>query len=233
MAKKKTEPTKTKPAASTALTLPGMPETGLEHEAELVRGSNLAFLTLLQSGSDAVKKNDPKGCRGGDYVLRGSEILNRPLLAIPTVSRPHAIYMPQGDDADESEQAESFDMNDHVFKDIQRKQKSKIQGARYGLQFLLWLPEQGTFAIQGFYNTARTEAAPLMKARDSKRAVELDSRLVEGKSFSWHVPTAAIVDMDELPPMPSAEQMAEAIAGFTSYKSEKAAPALEDGKRPR
>lgn len=228
MAKKKTEAAK--PASTTTIALPGTPTTGLEHERELMQGGNLPFLSLLQAGSDTVKKETIKGCRGGDYALRGQELLDRPLLAIPTVSRPHAIYMPQGDD--EGEQQESFDMGDHVFKDIQRKQKSKVQGARYGLQFLLWLPDQGTFAIMGFYNTARTEAAPLVKAREAKKAVELDSRLVEGKSFSWHVPSASIVDLDTLPPMPTPEQQAEAIAGFNAFKAETAAPEPAS-KRPR
>lgn len=228
MAKKKTENKTT--SSSTAIAMPGTPTTGLEHEKELMQGGNLPFLTLLQAGSDTVKKETIKGCRGGDYVLRGQELLSRPLLAIPTVSRPHAIYMPQGDD--EGEQEESFDMNDHTFKDIQKKQKSRVQGARYGLQFLLWLPEQGTFAIMGFYNTARTEAAPLAKAREAKKAVELDSRLVEGKSFSWHVPVAAVVDLTELPPLPTAEKQAEAIESFNTYKLEKAAPEATS-KRPR
>jgi len=219
-----------KMANSTALAIPGMPGSSKEDEAALTApresSGGLAILSLMQSVSDPVKKNQPSGIRAGDYLLGRNDIL-KTVRAVVGVSRPRAVYIDSGE-----VQSESYDTKSAEWEKIVALKKHGKNGARYGLEFLLWLPDHGQFAQLGFFNTARERGADMIAARDAKKMVTLSAELVDGKSFSWHLPVVDQVENPGAVAMPSAEQTEAALAFFEAYKQQQQTQTQAGGELP-
>jgi len=80
-----------------------------------------------------------------------------------------------------------YDHNSAMFNDIKTRSGEQDSGCMYGPEFLLWLPELGTFATYHMNSkTARREAKKLGPLLGG--AVTLKCRLIETARFKWHGP---------------------------------------------
>ena len=80
---------------------------------------------------------------------------------------------------------QSHDVNSDIFKDIMNRANNKEQGASYGIEYLVWLPEYGCFAILPFMKTARRNAPG---SNVTGRACTIKSSKVKTPQYTWFVP---------------------------------------------
>ena len=85
------------------------------------------------------------------------------------------------------------------------------QNYMHGVNFLLWLPEQGRLVTMFFGTKSARRVAPALAAQMRKMAT-LGSALVETKKFSWYIPTVTSSDA-ELPALDMV-QITDAINAF-------------------
>lgn len=82
-----------------------------------------------------------------------------------------------------------YDVQDSVFSDIKENSGKPNSGAMYGPEFLIWVPDAGTFATYHMNSkTARREAKKLEPLIG--RAVTMKCRLIDppNSKFKWHGP---------------------------------------------
>lgn len=212
---------------TTALMSPKDVGQSREAEEALTKSDRLQFLTLIQGGSEAVTKKEPKGVTAGAYVLGKKVLLGDEFDSIVSISRPRAMIFENN-----KVTVETFDPSSEEWS----KCKAARKGGNTGIEFLLWIPSQQAFATFYFKNTAREVGADAARCRDAGMVARFSSRVVDGKENSWFVPVVTQVDpqsLDEPLEMPSEEMQAEAVAAFESYKQETKAEPEPEGKRPR
>lgn len=216
----------------TALAIPG---AGISEENELAltkRTAAVQFLTLMQGKSKPVESNEPQGIRAGDYLLGGRVRIpcgkeGNGFRAVVSVSRKSGVYFKNNE--------KEFDTHDDKSLEWARLLTAEAagdKGAKIGLELLLWLPDYDSFAIMGFMNNARPEAAPAIAARKAKFLARISSKLV-GKKNSFFVPKVEQENSSEPVKLPTPEQSAAALKIFEAYKDEKPAPPTKAGARPR
>ena len=83
----------------------------------------------------------------------------------------------------------SYDIDSEIFKDIQSRVNEKDSGCMAGPEFLLYLPEQETFATFLMASKSAIIESSAVKARMGK-TVTLKSKFIETKKFAWWAPTA-------------------------------------------
>ena len=168
-------------------------EPDANFQATVAKGDK-QFLTRMSLGqplSDAVLQGKAKP---GDYFLGAKDQvrnLGSKFVALVGHYRYHAIII-----QDKKVEAESFDLNDPVFKQIEqevvRKVKKEGRAAKFGIDFLLYLPAAlnpsltvDEFVVYYFAATAKREAPEALKRQG--RMATFSSKIV-GDSKKWFVP---------------------------------------------
>jgi hypothetical protein len=192
------------------------------------------WLTLTAANSDALKKNTPEGVRAGLYVLGGRKLLPEGFRVLPVgvgdqlVARSHATC--------DDPELESFVQDDETWGKIEAARGRKDGNvSRVGMDQLLYLPEQRSFAMFGFSNTFAREMPDLIECYTKKKLATFKSRLV-GKKNEWFVPTIAAAPVGEAVAFPTPAATQAAIEYFfapvLAYQNQK--PAAENPtSRPR
>lgn len=112
------------------------------------------------------------------------------------------------------------------FKRIQIQSDVKDSGCFFGIEFLLWLPDQKMFATYFMAGKTNRRAAPDLKNLwQMKQRATIKSQYIKTESFSWHGPVITICSTPF--DMPNSEQMLEKATKFANPKEsevEKAEP---------
>jgi hypothetical protein len=219
---------------SFAIALPGSAPLDTTNEELATKSDFVPFLSLLAGQSKAVLQNEPRGARPGIYLFKGTTLLEK-VLVIPTkiASRPRASFNPKNPEL--GRKVECHDPNHEDWKYVKKQRGSKNENvkkaATIGLESLLWLPEQNSFAIFGFTNSKQKAHDAYAAARAKGVAIIMGGKLntsTDG-SFSWYTPTIEEVSrLPELPKMPTPDALQEAVTQFLAYKGEAPAAAEAD-----
>lgn len=201
-------------------------------EDKATKSTFTPFISLLAGQSKAVLTNEPPGARAGTYLFAGRKVLES-FIAIPTriASRPRASFRPKN--PAQGDKIESNDPDSHEWAKVKEKRASKDveirKGAKIGVESLMWLPEENSFGIFSFSNSAQKAHKPYAEARNKGSAVKIRSKLKTSTdgSFNWFEPIVEEVTLSAIPKMPTAEQIEEAVTQFQAYKGE--SPAEEEG----
>jgi hypothetical protein len=195
-----------------------LPAQSVEAFDELATKGATTFLnriSLLQPLSDAVSKGKPANCKAGDFILgfdNNAVLFGREFEAVVGPWRPHAIYI-----NDRKVESESFDSSSPEFKKIEEQTGQRVQGAAFGMDFLLWIPKIKQFGYFFFSKTARAEA-PNALALQGKLSV-FRAVFVETKRFKWWAPKVEAPAVTTYEPAPENKHKA-ALAIFTNPHGE-------------
>ncbi len=141
----------------------------------------LPYVQLMGSSSSIVKQG--KFPIGHFALVAGDEITDLGDNFIALMVKYRAKAMIWGDDV-----VVTYDKADPLFREVvDRVQGGESEGLGYGVEYLLWLPDQGAFAQYFLGNeTGRRETANFHVHLG--KAVRIRSHLIEGKKYSWHGP---------------------------------------------
>lgn len=177
--------------------------------AETAAGSGfLPYLQLFTTKSDAVAEGK---INGGEYgLVRDGNItsLGKEFNLIFLTVRARAF---QKDDSGEI--TVIYDKNDPEYQRIAALQAEKVNGCMVGPEFLVWIPEEETFAT--FFcgsPTLKREARKLGTFLGGK-AVNLRSKLIDNGKYKWHGPVVNSCSI-ELSPLPDVENVQEELTKF-------------------
>jgi hypothetical protein len=176
---------------STALSL--IQEADANFQATVAKGSK-NFLTRMSLAHPLADACLAGTVRPGEYFLGSKDkvrSLGNKFVALVGHYRYHAIVL-----QDKKVEAESFDLNDPVFKQIEsevvRKVKKENRRASFGIDFLLYLPkalnpllQQDEFAVFYFKGSFKQEAPEALKRQG--RMAQFTSKLI-GDQNKWYVP---------------------------------------------
>lgn len=152
-----------------------------------VLGSTGFVPMLILQQNNPFTKDRESGVRDGDFTLGPErDNLGNRFLAVPGYWRPHARYTEEG-----QVKLESFDDQDEVFGrignlELELKGNKEKKIAKVGVDWLFWLPVQGRFATLFIAGSARADGEVLFDLQG--KIVEVTSRFVESRSFSWFNP---------------------------------------------
>lgn len=208
-----------------------------EAEDAATRSPFTSYVVLLSGMHKAVQDNEPPGSRPGVYLFAKRKLLTDFVALVPKAQfRPRASFTPPNNKP-ELKKIETRDPFSKEWKEIEGLKKKKIQGARIklGSEALLWLPDEGEYAIIALQNSARKAAKPLADARDQGYAVKIRSKKesfqdASGSTITYFVPVIESVVLDRMPKQPTQEQTDDAFSQFLAYTQEEPAedePATE------
>ena len=193
-------------------------------EQNAVKGGACRFVTFLQGGSKPVKKQDPPGCKAGDYLIDGVAYSRLTVQVGP--ARPKATYWPRKQDGGSgNKEAESFKATSDTFKKISSMNKRKTKGASVGLEYLCWVFEAQVFGIFNFKGNAfnNENHKPLGEARAAGQLAILGAEYCEGGENDWHnmqvVDTIPAEGYDAFP-APTQEDLEAAMEFFMNPPAE-------------
>lgn len=122
-----------------------------------------------------------------------------------------------------------YDHTADEFKRIQKESDEADSGCMYGIEFLLWMPEQGDFATYFLSSkSSRREAKPL-RGLIGKGAT-LEVHLIKTKKFSWHAPKVVACSAP-LSRLPDGDVMRKELDRFANPKTTETEAASEDEKK--
>jgi hypothetical protein len=163
---------------------------------KMAAGSFLPYLQLAGSSSNLVKKGRETGVKQGEFVVcKGKDTLVANLgerfNCLPFAWRPKAIMFAGADTKS------YYDPNSEAFREIERQSKAKNKSAKFGHEFLVWLPDQNMFAAFFFNNPTMRRVSPDLKALLPKNGATsipatVYSKLIETADFSWYGPVVEI-----------------------------------------
>lgn len=172
------------------------PLVSAEELKEFTKSTYMPYIQLMGSGSNAVKERKISVgnfalCRGkDDFDDLGEE-------ALVVVCNYRARAMEFGDSGVQS----YYDPENTEFQRIKEVALGSGGDCSYGLEYLLWLPEQGVFATYfGGNATARKRVEDfigVMKKPATMKSVYIDP---PRSKFSWYGPTIEGVEIDVVPP---------------------------------
>ena len=142
----------------------------------------LPRLQLLTSASDVVKE-DPS--LANEYALITSDNLQtigKDIEIFPTICRPKALDM-SGDTP-----VTSFDQKSDVFNDIKNRSFQSNSKCMYGVEFLVYLPEQERYATWFLSTKSHRKLYKPVQAL-AGGAASLSSKLVQNSDYKWQVST--------------------------------------------
>lgn len=169
-------------------------------------GSFLPYIQLCGSAHDAVKDGSVPV---GTYVLfRGKEkiLLGKNPVFLVLSQRATALRYKAGD--------RCHNVGDELFKEIMREADQGDQGAGYGPEFLVWLPDQSCFALFGMFSKTARNVAPSIAGPFGRNGIfccTMGSELITGRKpphHKWHGPTVIEYNM-ELETSPTADAVME------------------------
>ena len=162
---------------------------------KMATGSFLPYLQLAGSSSNLVKKTRETGVKQGEFVVcKGKDTLVANLgerfNCLPYAWRPKAILFAGPDTKS------YYDQGSVAFKEIERQSKAKNKSAKFGQEFLVWLPDQNMFAAFFFNNPTMRKVSPDLKALLPKSLptptqpipATIYSKLIDNGEFVWHGP---------------------------------------------
>jgi hypothetical protein len=123
---------------------------------------------------------------------------------------------------------QTYEAESDVFKEIKEKSFVQDSGCLFGIEFLIWMPEQKEFMV--FYlssKSARPEAKPLRNLISKAACIKSD--LVEGKKYSWHVPVVTASDV-AIKDLPNPDEMKAVLDKFNNPTSDEVADEVDDGR---
>jgi hypothetical protein len=173
--------------------------------------TSTAFLPRIQvfgSTSEAVKEE--KIGQGRLGLVRSKddiEDLGKELDCIPLSYRLKAMQI-SGDEV-----ISVYDHTSDEFKRIQGESEQPNSGAMYGVEFLLYLPQQGEY-VTFFLNSksSRREAKPMRGLIGKGATVEVV--LIKTKRYSWHAPKVKACSTPFQAQLPIPDAMGKEIQRF-------------------
>ena len=129
-----------------------------------------------------------------------------------------------GDDA-----IQTFDSDSKEFQEIKEKSFVKDSGCMFGVEFLLWLPDQEEFVTYYLSSkSSRPEAKPLRNLKG--KAANIKIELADNKRYTWHVPVVSASDV-AISKLPSTEDVQKEMERFRNTKSDELADKTSDDGR--
>jgi hypothetical protein len=193
-----------------------------EDEAALLKQDGLGYITMMHGVSEAVVKNNPKGVRAGDFLLSGRTIVaaganGDGFTCHVGPSRPRAVFF-EGNEAKKT----SYNPKSAVWLEIQALVAGRVQGAKVGFEFMLWLPDfdfVGTLLVanQDRYTAGQT----LITLRDEKRLAKVSTALKGNKN---RVVLSVSAGPNDAIDLPEPERYERCLAEFDAYKKVQTAP---------
>jgi hypothetical protein len=193
-----------------------------------------AFLTrldLMQFQSTLVQQADPadpNAPKAGQFIFGQDKNLGTSLVVVAAcreqngkvvpLYRSHALLL-----VDQEVEAESFDPNSEVYKQIhaESKSKQKVEGraAMTGVDMLFWIPAAQDFGVFYFKKTMKKEADAFYRLGQAGTVAVMRSHLIV-TAYRWYVPKGdPYVPTEKQTPIadlarPSKELTAKAIELF-------------------
>lgn len=110
-----------------------------------------------------------------------------------------------------------FDPESPEFAEIKEKSKVKNSGCMYGPEYLIWLPNQNTYATLFMCSpTARRESRAVHSRL--RKAALLKSHLIETEDYAWHGPIVKDLET-EVTNLPPQEELLAEIEKFDNEQS--------------
>lgn len=174
---------------------------------------------LFSSNSKMVQEDKIKGGNFGLVRMKDQvEDLTRNFQCLPLAYTMKAMQILDGS------VTSVYDHTTNEFKEIQAKSDEQDSGCMWGVDFLVYLPDQKLFATYYLSSkTARKEAKPLRGLIG--HAVTIASNLIKGKKFNWFGP---VVSKSSTPfDVPDADSIRENVEKFrlsSKGKTKESAP---------
>lgn len=188
--------------------------------------SYLPYLQLAGSSSNLVKKGK-SGVKQGEFVVsKGKDTLVANLgerfNCLPFAWRPKAILFAG------AETKSYYDPRSVAFKEIEKQSLAKNKSAKFGHEFLVWLPDQNMFVAFFFNNPTMRRVSPDLKALLPRNEptptpptpATVYSTLIEKGEFVWHGPVVEICSTPLTLPEPGTPE-AEKFLNDLRTESEK------------
>lgn len=196
----------------------------------VANSSFLPFVQICGGSTELVKEGK---IAVGRYALIRSknsfEDLTNEVNCLPIAYRFKAM-----DFAGESPQS-YYDPDSKAFKEIQiRADTVKEPKCAYGPEFLLWLPDQQTYATMLFGSkTARLVSPALRDLMTERKAATLKVQLIRKGKISWHGPVV-VPCSTPLDNAPEVEELMAQAERFANPKDSETRELAETGtERPR
>jgi hypothetical protein len=194
-----------------------------EEEAALAKDDGLGFITMMHGVSEAVVRNSPKGVRAGDFLLSGRTLVpagnnGDGFIATVGITRPRAVFFKNN-----AVEKDSWDPKSSEWQEIAALVAGRVQGAKVGYEFMLWLPEHDFMGVLMVANRDRFEAGQKLINLRNERKLAKVTTLIRGKNNSvvLHVEEAKVEGPIALP---TPERLATCTKAFEAYKTEQKAP---------
>lgn len=175
---------------------------------------NLGFLPsfkLFNSQAKAVSRNIIAAAHFG--LVKGKEDITDLGLQVDVIPICHRLKAVEkaGD-----EYLSYYNRNSEGFERAKAKADSdKMSGCMAGIEFLLWVPDQQTFALFYAFNTSGLAVADAIRALYLKAAT-FKGKFIETKKFSWWAPDVIACSTDLMIPEP--ELLNSTIKAFRNPK---------------
>jgi len=189
-------------------------------------GNFLPRIQLMGKNSGPVEEGKVEA--GNFVIVNDSEVvdLTSEFDCIPLCVRPKAMRI------EDSGIQVTWDRNGELFKDIQALAAVKVTriGNLYGLEFLIWVPNQGFATYFAGNPTARRAAGSLVGLTEKRAATCFKSNLIERGIFRWYGPShtgAATIITD----MPTQEQAQERVNRYMDQTDDAPVEAAEGSDR--
>lgn len=193
-----------------------------DQEESLLKDESLGYITMMHGVSEAVMKNTPRGVRAGDFVLSGRILVpsgnNGPgFVAHVGPARPRSVYF-EGHDCKKS----SYDPKSTSWQEIAALVSGRIQGAKVGFEFMLWLPDFDFIGALMIANQDRFNAGQkLLNLSKDKKLAKVTTTITGAKNRVQIVVEEGPKDPIKLP---EKSRYDTCLKAFEAYKLDKAAP---------
>lgn len=203
--------------------------TDSDFDKTVASGGFFPRVQLCSANSKVVQEDKIKGGNFGLILTKDSvEDLTRSFTCIPLAYAMKAMQILDGS------VTSVFDHTAAAFKEIQAKSEEQDSGCMWGVDFLVYIPENKTFGTYYLSSkTARKEAKPLRGLIG--QATTITSTLIKGKKFNWFGP---VVSKSSVPvEVPPAEIIRENVEKFRALckvtTKEPTQPTEGQGERER
>lgn len=199
----------------------------------------IQFFKVLQGLSKQCSgDSDVPDARPGLLLLGADQVLKEiRVLPAPVGARFHAVYTIDDEVVEETYEdgSPTWNLIASVVskKELDSSPHKNTKGqkrARVGLEVLCWAGDHGCFTVVGFFNTARSEAKAVLKARDNKTVIGIKGKKCEYNGNTWYIPKPFDCGRVESNwPMPTPTQQQAALEAFLKPTLEKDAPPEDTG----
>jgi hypothetical protein len=194
-----------------------------DEEAALAKDDGLGFITMMHGVSEAVVRNSPKGVRAGDFLLSGRTLVpagnnGDGFIASVGITRPRAVFFKNN-----AVEKDSWDPKSPEWLEIAALVAGRVQGAKVGYEFMLWLPDHDFMGVLMVANRDRFDAGQKLITLRNERKLAKVTTVIRGKNNSV-VLNVEEAESDGPITMPTPERLLSCTRAFEAYKLEKKAP---------